>query len=136
MMLNQRRKNKMLKEIKLLTPVTCKEDESAIEVAKKLKDSLQRHIFVIDAKGFPIGIISTTDINNKVVAAGKDAAITESKEIMTQPIEVYNTEEDAVQVYKEMMNNKRLSCVIVEGSDFKGVFTLNRLINYITFGGE
>lgn len=126
----------MLKEIKLLTPVTCKEDESAIEVAKKLKDSLQRHIFVIDAKGFPIGIISTTDINNKVVAAGKDAAITESKEIMTQPIEVYNTEEDAVQVYKEMMNNKRLSCVIVEGSDFKGVLTLNRLINYITFGGE
>lgn len=125
----------MLNDIKLLEPLQCGLKEGAIAVAKKLKGSMQRHIYVVDKNNMPVGIISTTDINNKIVAEGKDAKLTCAKDIMSSPIEVYDVKEDMIAVYKEMMAKKRLTSAVVENGRFIGVLTLNSLISHITAGG-
>jgi len=116
----------------LLEPFKCNPDDSCVEVARKLRDSMQRHIYVVNEEDWPIGIISTTDINNKIVAEGKDPNEVKAREIMSEPIDVYDVSEDEVRVYKEMISKKRLTCAVVENKRFVGILTLNRLIGYIT----
>ncbi|MBT4022521.1 CBS domain-containing protein, partial [archaeon] len=49
----------------LLKALNCNVDETIVNVAKTLKENKQRRIIIIDEKKSPVGIISTTDINNK-----------------------------------------------------------------------
>jgi len=126
----------MLKDIRLIAPQKCSADEKVIDVAKKLKESTQRYIYVVDENDWPIGIISTTDINNKVVAEGKDANALTAKDIMSQPIEVYDINDDEVNVYKEMVENKRFGCAVVENKKLIGVVSLKDLITHITSEGK
>ncbi len=124
----------MLERIELLPPLSCTRDESAQEVAKKLRQSVQRHIYVTDDKGTPLGIISTTDINNKVVAEGKNVNEAKAEEIMVRTIETYDVQQDAFEVYKEMMANKRLACAVVKENKLIGVVTVSRLVNHLSGG--
>lgn len=123
----------MIKEIQLIEPLSCTAKESAVDVAKKLKESIQRHIYVLE-KNYPIGIISTTDINNKIVAEGKDPNKVVAKDVMSTPIEVHDVNDDETEVYKEMVEKKRLTCAIVENKKFVGILSINRLINHIARG--
>ena len=121
----------MLREI-LIEPSSCRKNDTAVEVASKLKGSMQRHIYVVDESNYPVGIISTTDINNRIVAEGKDPRRLDACDIMSSPIEVYDIEHDPIEMYKDMMSNKRLTCAVIEGDKFKGIITLNRLVTAIT----
>ena len=121
----------MLERIELLPPLSCTRDESAQEV---LRQSVQRHIYVTDDKGTPLGIISTTDINNKVVAEGKNVNEAKAEEIMVRTIETYDVQQDAFEVYKEMMANKRLACAVVKENKLIGVVTVSRLVNHLSGG--
>ena len=44
-------------------------------LVEKLKAIILRHIFVVNKENYPIGIISISDINDRVVAEGKDVII-------------------------------------------------------------
>ncbi len=126
----------MINKIELISPLKCTLKEKAVDIAKTLRESAQRHIYVVDEDDMPIGIISTTDMNNKIVAEGKDPKSITAEDIMSAPIEVYDKEEDAIKVYKEMTANKRWTCAIVEKKKFIGILSLNRLIIHITEQGR
>lgn len=122
----------MLKECVLIEPFKCDEDDSIVAVAKKLRSSKIRHIFVVDSKDYPIGIISTTDINNRAVAEGKDPNKVAAKDIMSKPIEVYDIEEEALKVYRSMAKNKRLLCAVTKNKKFVGMLSIDALLHCIT----
>ena len=124
----------MLNQIKLMPALKCKEDESLVEVAKKLKESIQRHIYTVDEDDYPIGIISTTDMNNRVVARGKDPNRLKAKDIMTKNIEVYDIDEDAIKVFNDMKQNRRMAVAVVKNRRFEGILSFNMLLNHITAG--
>ena len=124
----------MLNQIKLMPVLKCSADDSIIDVAKQLKQSIQRHIYVADKNDYPIGIISTTDMNNKVIAEGKHPKALAAKDIMTKKIEVYDINEEAIKVFNEMKQNRRMAVAVVKNRKFEGVLSFNMLLNHITSG--
>ena len=116
----------MIKYCELLIAVTCKENDNIVGIAKKMRDKEIRHIYVIDDNESPLGIISTTDITNRVVAEGRDINLTIAKEIMTSPIKSINENEDVKSAYGYMGQNNHFAILVVDDKNqIKGVLTFN-----------
>ncbi len=78
--------------------VTCT-NESIEAVAKKMSEHGVGSIVIIDENNFPIGIVTDTDLRNKVLAKGKNPS--ESiNEIMSSPVK---TVKDSITVSEVMM---------------------------------
>ncbi|MFC1801767.1 CBS domain-containing protein, partial [Nanoarchaeota archaeon] len=70
------------------------------------------------------------DINNRVVAEGKDPKELKAQDIMSKPIEVFQKDEDITKVYKNMRDNKRIMCAVVdENKKFIGMITIGEALN-------
>lgn len=123
---------KTIQSCKLLKAVTVNENDSVIDVAKKLHDFQERRIFVIDKNSFPIGIISIVDINDRVVARGKDLKKTKAKDIMSYPIKIVldiNTPiEDAK---KKMVLLDNYYCPVVEKDKLKGILNYSAILEVL-----
>lgn len=110
-------------ESALIEALTCKKDDSVKQVARLLKDNERRHILVLDENEYPVGLVSTTDMNNKVVADGLDVDKTNAEDIMTTPIDVCQASDELTDVYVSMHKNNRFSCPVVEQGKLKGLLT-------------
>lgn len=113
------------------TPI-CKQDDLIIDVAKKIREHLLRYIYVLDENNKPVGVISTTDMNNRVVAQGLDSKNTKAKEIMTNPIISIDINFDEKEAYKLCVKNDIALCPITKDEKFIGVITLNELLRNLT----
>lgn len=116
-----------LKECKLRKVMECDDNTPIVEVAKKLKENRERHIIVTKNKK-PVGIISTTDISNRVVAENKNLKEVKAKEIMTSQILVKDINESAEKVYIEMIRENLFSIPIVEDGKLKGILDIKELM--------
>lgn len=103
--------------------ISCAPSDNIASVAKLLKANKERHIFVLD-KDKPLGIISTTDISNRVVAADADPKKKTAREIMTAQVLVKDIEDELGQAYFDMVKTGVLSCAIVAKGKFRGVLYL------------
>lgn len=121
----------MLERCTLIEPFYCGENDTVVEVAKKLRTSTLRQLFVANEQKYPVGMISTTDINNRVVAEGKDAHSLKAKDIMSKPIEVYDVHMEAADVYREMRDRKRMMCAVVDHEVFIGMVTLGEVFKHV-----
>ncbi|MBR9705780.1 CBS domain-containing protein [Candidatus Pacearchaeota archaeon] len=119
-----------IKDCKLREVISCDNTEDIVTVAKKLKNEKQRHIIVTE-KDKPIGIISTTDINNRVVAENKDLKKTKAQSIMTSKILVKDINEDLVQTYLEMIKDNIFSCPVTTDEKLIGTLDLKEVMNHI-----
>ncbi len=117
-----------IKDCMLIEPFTCEEDENIVDIAKKLRETTLRHIFVV-RKGYPVGIISIIDISNRVVAEGKDPLRTSGKDIMSVPIDIISEDDFADAVAKMMMEKGRVMSAVVRDKMMIGIITLNQLIS-------
>ena len=118
-----------VKNCVLIEPFTCLETDSVVEVAKKLRTTTLRHIFVVDAKNFPKGIISVIDINNRVVAENKDANKLKAKDIMTTPVDIVSVGDDTDIISKDMIKKGRvMNPVVNENNMMVGIITLNQCL--------
>src|SRR3989344_5105752 len=114
----------------LIKPLFCKKEESVVIVAKTLKDNKQRRIIVVDENEHPVGIVSTTDINNKVVAENKDASKIKAEEIMTSPIYlVCDINEDVNEIFKKMVHHETFFVPITKEKKLYAVLTYGELLN-------
>ncbi len=98
----------MIKPEHMTDAVVCRFDESVLEVSRILRDTQRRHLIVLDEKDKPVGIISTVDINNRVVAEGKEPRNLKAQEIMTKNItyvSVDDTYEKAFQTMAKLGTN-------------------------------
>ena len=122
----------MIKECTLIEALNCNTDETIVEVAKKLREHLVRYVYVVDSEGKPVGVISTTDVNNRVVAEGKDPNTLKAEEIMTKPIVSFEETEDESKVYKECVKNEVATCPITKDGKIVGIITIHELLRKIT----
>ena len=112
----------------LIEPFVCAEEDSIVEVAKKLRSTTLRHIFVTDAKGCPKGVISIMDVNNRVVAEGKDLKEVKAKDIMTGSIDVFNIDDDISKVCESMLKKNHVMDAVVKDSRMVGIITVHEAL--------
>lgn len=122
----------MLKECTLFEALQCKEEDTLVTVAKKLREYTVRYIYVTNTQEQPIGVISMSDINNRVVAEGKDPNTIQAKDIMTKNIKVYDDQMDEREAYKQCVQEKLTACPVVSKGKLVGVVTIQELLNRIT----
>ncbi len=118
-------------KLKLTEILTCQEDASIVEVARILMKNRQRHLIVLKSKK-PVGIISITDINNRVVAAGKDIKKTTAKEAMTHSLAIFDSKEDVCTVYLEMIKRGLYSCPVTSKGELSGIIELKEIASHVT----
>jgi signal-transduction protein with cAMP-binding, CBS, and nucleotidyltransferase domain len=123
---------KTIQSCKLLKAVTVNEDDSVIEVAKKLHDFQERRVFVLNKDSFPIGIISVVDINDRVVARGADLKKTKAKDIMSYPIKiVLDINMPVEEAKKKMVLLDNYYCPVIEKSKLKGVLNYSAVLEVL-----
>ena len=121
-----------VKDCTLVKPLYCNKTAKAVEVAKLLRDNKQRRIIVVDGKLHPVGIISITDINNKVVAENKDAMELRAHEIMTSPIYlVCDIKDDLTDVFKKMLHHETFFCPVIKNNELYGILTYGEIIKHM-----
>lgn len=120
-----------LRDCKLIPAVFVKETDNCVEVAKKIKFYQERRIYVLNKKGFPIGIISLVDINDRLVAKGKKPDKTLAREIMTSPIHlVLDAGEPIEEVVKKMVLRDNYYCPVVDKGKLKGIINYSIISKY------
>lgn len=124
-----------IKDCRLKEVLSCDKYENIVEIAKTLREKRQRHMIVTDNK-MPIGIISTTDINNRVVAENKNLMKTKAEEIMTAPILTKDINENLTQAYIEMIKENIFSVPITENQKLKGTLELKEAMEKLVKAGE
>ncbi len=110
----------MISELEIHEVVACKPETSIIEVAKILRDKRVRHIYVTDDDDRPIGVLSALDINNKLVAEGKDAADVTASDVMNHPVDTVDIKQECEFAMKIMIERRTYSAPVVEDGRLKG----------------
>lgn len=117
-----------VKEIMKTNVVTGKEEETALEIAKKMRNEDVGSVIIVRDK-IPIGIVTREDITIKVVAEGIDPKNITAKKIMNQPLVTCKEEDDILDV--AMVMNKygyeRLP-VIDENNNLKGIISIREIL--------
>ena len=121
--------NMTVKECRLEKAAVCSEEDSIQNVAKKLKETGQRHVLVLK-KQMPIGIISAVDIVNKIVVTGKNVKKTKAKEIMNK-VKCIHHDENVARAYFAMAKENFISCPVVENKKYIGNLNLHEAVRYI-----
>jgi len=120
---------KTIKKISLLPIITSFLEDNVVEIAKKLREFQERRIFITDKKGAPAGIISLIDINDRVVAQGKDPKKTKAKDIMSYPLKLILDINTSLEEAKKMMiHNNNYYVPIVEKGKIKGLLNYSLVI--------
>jgi len=124
---------KTIKKIKLLSVVTVKLEDTAVTVAKKLHDFQERRIFVLDGKKGPVGIISIVDINDRVVAKGKDPSKIKAKDIMSYPLKlIFDINTSLEEAKKMMIHNNNYYVPIVNKGKLIGLANYSLILDALT----
>ncbi|PJE81612.1 hypothetical protein COU58_01555 [Candidatus Pacearchaeota archaeon CG10_big_fil_rev_8_21_14_0_10_32_42] len=116
-----------IKDCELDKVLVCKDDDFVIDVSKKLKKSHQKFV-VVTKKNVVIGIISLTDINDRLVSEGKNAKTTMAKQIMTTPILTKDIQEPLTQLYIEMIKSNIFSCPVTKNKKLVGAINLKEVL--------
>lgn len=120
-----------IKDCKLKKAISCDEGENIIDVAKKIKKSIDKHVIVVTKDNKPIGIISVTDINNRVVAENKNLKTTKAKNIMTTPIVTMDINEELNKAYITLIKEGILFCPVMEKGKLKGILDLREAMSHL-----
>ncbi len=117
-----------IKDCMLIEAFKCNESDSIVDVARKLRDIVLRHIFVVDENDYPVGIISVIDINNRVVAEEKSFEALKARDIMSKPIKVVDENDECDDVAKDMIKNKHVMNAVVRDKKMTGIITIHQLL--------
>ncbi len=120
-----------MEDIKMHEAITCRKDTSIVEAARIIKDKNIRHIYVVDESDIPVGIISAMDINNKVVAEGKDPNQLAASEVMNSPVDSVDIKAPIELAMNIMMKRKTYSCLVTQDRKIKGVVDYKTVMEQI-----
>ena len=121
-----------VKDCTLIRPLHCDEGISAVEAAKILKENRQRRIIVVDKNKHPIGIISTTDLNNRVVAENKEASRLNARDIMTSQIYlICDVNDELNDVFKKMLHHETYFCPATKDGKLYGILTYGEMMKHV-----
>ena len=122
----------VVSECTLIEAPCCNETDSVVAVALEIRKHLLRHIYVLDSEGKPVGVISTTDMNNRVVAEGKNPGDMVARDIMTSPIVSIDSGSDEKEAYRVCMKSQIAACPVTKEGKVVGIVTVNELVRKLT----
>lgn len=126
------KKKFLIKDCEILPVLTVRLEDDCITVAKKLHDFQERRIFVLNEKKFPVGIISIVDINDRLVARGKDPKKTKAKDIMTYPVNMTVDLNDSVdETIKKMVQKDNYYVPVTDKGILKGLITYANIMKIL-----
>ncbi len=111
----------------LQKPVSCLSTANIVEVAQTLSTQACRQLFVIE-KDLLVGIISTTDIVTRVVAARKDPNTTKAQDIMTQPIYSLEADTPLEKAYLFMIQKNLFSVPVTKQGKLIGILPFSKTL--------
>lgn len=123
--------NKKIKDCVLIESFKCNENDNLVDVANKLKEITLRHIFVVNNEETPVGIISVIDMNNRVIAEGKNPKDLTAKDIMSKIEEIADVEDDVKEFCDKACEKQRVLSPVVKDNKMVGIVTLHQLIKNI-----
>lgn len=126
----------MMKREHLIDAVICREKDDVLEVSRILRDTQRRHLIVLDAHDRPTGIISTVDINNRVVAEKKNPEDTLAKDIMTKNIELVSLEDNYEKAFQIMAKLGTNSIPVTKNGKLLGMLEFMMAFKLKNCGGE
>jgi len=104
----------MIRKEHLTDAVICRENNNVLEVSRILRDTQRRHLIVLDENDKPKGIISTVDLNNRVLAEEKEPKDLLAKDVMSESIEVVSLEDTYEKAFEIMVSLGTYSIPIVK----------------------
>ncbi|MBS3082108.1 CBS domain-containing protein [Candidatus Pacearchaeota archaeon] len=111
--------------------VFCNDDASVLDVSRILRDTRTRHLIVVNEKNNPVGIISTVDINNRVVAEEKNSSTLKARDIMTKPIETVEVSSTCEEAYQKMVSKGTYSIPVTENGSLIGSLSFSKLFGKV-----
>ncbi len=120
-----------IKHCKLFEPLKVKEEATAEEVAKKMKEAKVRHAYVVNDEDAPVGVISVVDVSNRVVAEGKSPKEVKAKEIMTAPVESKDINDNVKDAYEIMVKNRHYSLAVTKEGKLVGILPMNEAVGIL-----
>ena len=121
-----------VKHCVLIKPLMCGKEAPLTEAAKILRENKQRRIVVVDDKEYPVGIISTTDMNNRVVAEGADPKEIKAADVMTDKIYfVCDVEDDLSTIHKKMLEKESFFVPVTRKKKLYAILTYAEIIRQV-----
>jgi CBS domain-containing protein len=108
--------------------------KSVAQAAKLMKEHKSRHIYVTHKK-VPMGIISTIDIVDDVVAEGKNPTKTKVEEIMEYPIYACNYDEPLINAYFKIAKFNIVCLPVLKNNKIIGLLTSHEVMKHIVRKG-
>lgn len=120
-----------MKDIKLIKADTCFPEETVNSIAKKMQKNKIRRMFVIDKKKKLLGVITTVDIVDKIVAKSKDPNKIKVKEIMTKKVKYVDKTDSLDECLKVMNQLKTFMCPITDNGRLMGVVSYQNILTTV-----
>ena len=113
----------------LINALSCSPETPLPQVARILREHKQRRILVVNQNQEPIGILSTTDMNNRVIAENQNASTLAAQDIMTQPIHLVCDLNDSLnEVYHKMIKKTSYYCPVTREGKLYGILTYGEMV--------
>ena len=115
-----------IRKISIHKALTCSENESVKDIAKKLKENKDRRIFVVDNEKL-IGLITTTDLVYKALCGDGQKA----KDVMTRDVKAVEVSEGLDKALEIMNELNSFVCPVVDNGKLLGIISYHELIKYV-----
>jgi len=110
-------------------PVACGPDTTATEAARQMREARVSSLGVTDGDGRLLGIVTTRDLSNRVLAEGRDGA-TPVAQIMTRDPVTLTPEALGTDILHLMLERRIGHLPIVRGGIFAGMITQTDLTRF------
>jgi len=121
----------LVKDLKLRSPITIKENDSVQNIAKILQKEKIRQVYVIDSKKTPTGVVSILDIHSGILIKGKSSKESKAKDIMVSPVVFISEELDISSAYLKMIEIKAGALPVVKDNKLVSVVSLADCLTHL-----
>jgi len=117
------RRGKMIRAEDIMTPnpITAKPDESVARVAKVMSENRIGSVIIVDSGGRPIGIVTSHDILEKVVARGLNPNEVSVGRIMSSPLIYVDASTPIDKVVEIMVRTGKRHMPVMKGERLVGI---------------
>lgn len=112
-----------VKEMMSKPALTIEHNKSAQSAAMVMKKN-RKGFLVVTKKGTPVGVLSDSDLINKIIVKKRDAMKTQVNEIMATPLIVVDPNADAIGAVEKMKKSNIHRLPVVEKGKAIGVLSL------------
>lgn len=113
----------LVKEIMSKPPITIDPNKSVRRAAILMKKN-RKGFLVVTKKGKPVGVVSDSDLINKIIVKKKDAIKTKVKDIMGKPLITVSPGSDAMEAVEKMKKSNVHRLPVVRNGKVIGVLSL------------